>query len=54
MPGLARAVEEHWTTKRKDPGSTPDKGSEFSSVQRKFAHVKYNARCSKQDGNKRR
>ena len=43
----------NWTMKREDPGSTPDEGSEFSSVKRKkFAHVKYNAGRSKQDGNK--
>ena len=33
--GPASAVEEHWTTKREDPGSTPDDGSEFSSVKKK-------------------
>ena len=27
QPGPARAVEEHWTTKRENPGSTPDEGS---------------------------
>ena len=29
QPGQASAVEEHRTTKREDPGSTPDKGSEL-------------------------
>jgi hypothetical protein len=27
LPGLARAVEEFWTTEREDPDSTPDEGS---------------------------
>ena len=35
VPGPANAVEEHRTTKRKDLGSTPNKGLEFLSVKRK-------------------
>ena len=35
-PVPASAVEEHRAMKRKDPGSTPDEGSEFLSMKRKI------------------
>ena len=44
QPGPASTVEKHRTSKREDPGSTPNEGSKFLGMkQKKIAHIKYNA-----------